>query len=83
MNEVRLRKTLEFADILSILKEKDYFTTVDGDEEMIDEFPPEQFELMKIPAIKYLLHVYLDTEKVADEALRNINLMHEIINMEI
>ena len=34
---------------------------------MLNEFPSEDYELIKIPLCNYLFFVYLESEKISDE----------------
>jgi hypothetical protein len=38
---------------------------------MIDEFPAQEFELLKIPVASYIFFVYLESDKLSEETIRN------------
>lgn len=50
---------------------RDKFTSANEGDKRINEFEPENFELLKIPIVNYLFYVYLESEKVAEETARN------------
>jgi len=71
LNEVRLRSTMTLGYFLELLCEEDHFTSSNEGDHMINEFSSEYFELMKIPIANYLFFVYLESEKVSEEFIKN------------
>ena len=49
---------------------------------MINEFSSEYFELMKIPIANYLFFVYLESEKVSEEFIKNKQIMKRLVEQE-
>jgi len=82
LNEVRLRSTMELGYFLELLCQEDHLTSSNEGDHMINEFSSEYFELMKIPIANYLFFVYLESEKVSEEFIKNKNIMKRLVENE-